>query len=248
MTEREGLAFAASAAEGLLREGTLDPSWTCAFLTLAETEPMESETWTPGFFKLQHFVCMYLPLRYRAWTKLNSKRNHETEGLLAGLVTAVTERLWRGFCHAAVRGTPMLTATLVQSVLGPANPMRLTGEERAVWGRRYTSEVKALSGRWRTLSSWPRWETMTLHVASFYVPMGIPNGTSINQERLAASQRQLLVDLAPHVHVDVLELIGRWFTVVEAPRDASGLPKADWNVDRTITLAGRAETEFLLLG
>lgn len=248
MSAREGLSFAEPAVEGLLREGKLEPRWVGAFFPLADEEPLDGETWTPAFFRLQHFVCMYLPMRYAVWRRSSGKRVPETEGLLATLVITVTERLWRGLCCAAARGAPKLSPMLVRSVLGPGNPLRSTGEERVAWGQRYAAEVKGLAGPWRARLSWPRWEAMALQVASFYAPMGLPVGANFDENRLTTSQRKLLEDLGPHVHVDVLELIGRWFAAAEALRDEAGVPLVDWNAGEKSKLIGRTETEFLLLG
>jgi hypothetical protein len=129
------------------------------------------------------------------------------------------------------------------------NPLRLSADALADWEHRYTTVVKETSSTWRTRKAWPRWEAMALHFASFYLPLGLP---SIVAESAAspenASQRRLLNDLAPHIHPDVVQLVGLWLAAAGAPRDEAGIPVVEWSPSVGRRLPGRTESEILLLG
>jgi hypothetical protein len=218
----------------------LDPRWVGAFFALPESEEDGAGTWTPDFFRLRHFVSMYLPLRYWAWTRSSGRRNRETELLLETLVVGTVETLWRGI---TAPGSP--DSELVGLVLGAENPLRLVGGERIAWEGRYTAVVKEMSHTWRARESWPRREAMALHVASFYLPLGLPPGPV--QGSVDSPQKRLLDGLASYVDPDVAELVGLWLSVAAAPRDDAGVPVVAWSTAAR-RLAGRTETEILLLG
>jgi hypothetical protein len=246
-TLERGVAFAAPAAQSLLRAGKLDPRWVGAFFALPKAERADESVWTPTFFALRHFVAMYLPLRYWAWARLSGKRNEETEGFLATLIVTIEEALWRGFVDAARLGAPTEGAELVRLVLGPENPLRLGADARADWERRYKASVKGMWSAWPPREAWPRCETMALHVASFYLPLGL-SPTLVVERSANASTRRLLDDLVPHVHPDVVQLVGLWLDAATAARDDAGVPVVGWRPATGRRLTGRTETEFLLLG
>jgi hypothetical protein len=244
--ESRGATFADPATQSLLQQGELDPRWVGTFFALPEADKADERAWEPEFFRLRHFVSMYLPLRYAAWARSSGKRNQETEGLLATLIVTVAETLWRGLVAAARLGGPTESAELVKLVLGAENPLRLTADSRGDWERRYKAAVRQMSAPWRARESWPRWEAMALHVASFYVPLGLP--PIIVERAENHSTRRLLDELAPHVHSDVVQLVGAWLDAAAALRDDAGVPIVGWNAATERKLTGRTETEILLVG
>ena len=245
------IAFAGPAARSLLQEGKLDPRWVGAFFAFASHEGCGSDqfTWPPAFFRLQHFVSMYLPLRYAAWTRLSGKRNPETEGTLATVVVTVAETLWRGLAGAARVGAMPDDAGVVDLVLGARNPLRLRDGERDDWDRRYLKALGILSATWSALDAWPRREAMALHAASFYLPLGLPPTLTASLVTIeSAVWDSLLGDLAADIHPDVLQLIRLWLTCATALRDEAGIPIVEWRSTQSHRLVGRTSTEFLLLG
>jgi hypothetical protein len=241
--------FARAVSRTLLREGTLDAQWVDALFKQAAPQKGDEHAWEPEFFRLRHFASTHLPIHYWAWTRARQDRNPETEKLLAALVVKVTIELWGGLCALPALDDPRSESTLTRLVLGASSPIALSGVARAEWDRRYRAALKECSFAWMRRDVWPRWHAMALHFASFYLPMGLPpDGAGFCDDNLDEAQAGLLEKLAPRLHPDVVELVGRWLAAASTPRDEDGIPLVDWEPVAGRNLAGRSEAERLLLG
>jgi len=231
------LDFAGPAAEALLQHAVLPAPWLHAYLALERPAP--GETWEPWLFRLRHFASTYLPIRYAA--RLGSApRDRETDQRLELLVLSSEQDLWSELAAAG----PSEESPLASLVLGARNPLRLHGSERAAWDAEYGETLKALGATWFDLPAWPRRDAMALHVASFYLPLGLPPDEPRFED--AAHERALPPHVAEVVHPDVARLAACWLALAGADRDSAGVPVAPWGA-RPRNYAGRTLAEWLIL-
>jgi hypothetical protein len=236
-----GIEFAAPAAQCLMEEGRFDPRWVSAFLTHTMTVRHDPDVWEPEYFRLQHFVVSYLPLRYWAWTRLAHARNPETEATLGMLILTVSETLWREACDTE---TGPDGSELARLVLGSGNPLRMSASALLVWQERFSSMLSNVSDPWKRLTTWPRWDAMALHFASFYLPFAL----AAERPPAIEGQSALLSDLAFKVDQEVLSVIRNWLLAAEAERNEAGIPVPNANAARGATLIERTRIEVLLMG
>ncbi len=207
-----------------------DPSGDCA-------------VWSRDYLRHQHFVSMYLPIRYWAWARMSQRRNAQTEAELGTLVATVAETLWGGLCEAG----PQPPDDLCAMVFGPENPLRLRDAERGAWAERFNVALDATAQAWRGATVLPRWEALSLHFVSFYLPMGAgPLGGAIGAGS-GSPRRRLFDALSERVHPDVVCVVRRWFEAAAAERDAAGVPIVEPFAEGGRELIARTRIEVLLL-
>jgi len=232
------LDFAYPAAESLAQAGVLSTRWAEMYFALEKPPP--GSTWEPALFRLRHFASTYLPLRYRSWWNSGGRRDHDTERLLEVVVLSSEQDLWSEL--AAAR--PAEESSLASLVLGSRNPLRLHGSERAAWDAEYSAALEELRPTWPDLPAWPRRDAMALHVASFYLPLGLPPRGQGPDD--AALERALPAHVAEVVHGDVALLAAHWLALAGADRDSAGVPVAPWSTGKR-NYAGRTIAEMLIL-
>ncbi len=232
------LDFAYAASESLVQEGVLPARWVDTYLALEKPAP--ASTWDPALFRLRHFTSTYLPIRYRTWRNLGGNRDRDTERLLERVVLSSEQDLWSEL--AAAR--PAQESSLASLVLGSRNPLRLHGTERAAWDAEYSAALEELRSTWPDLPAWPRRDAMALHVASFYLPLGLPPRAEASDD--AALERALPAHAAEVVHDDVALLAAHWLALAGADRDSAGVPVAPWSTGKR-SYAGRFIAEMLIL-
>ena len=235
------------AADALLQSGTFSVGSSEPLDDVASARPEGFETWPADYFRIQHVVSTYLPLRYWVWSRASGKRNTQTEQMLAHLIAETEEALWWGACRAGC--LTHQKCRLPDLVLGSGNPLQLSALDRATWNREYETALSEVRLMHEPGAPWPRWLAMALHFGSFYLPIGLP--PSVNRFGSDAEpvvpQPTLLNELKTFLHADVVRLIGCWLGATGMPRDAAGVPIVDWRVGAVAKLSGRTEEESLLL-
>lgn len=243
-------SFAHPAAQSLLESGQLDAKWISALRSIPNVLQIPSgDVWPASYFGLMHFSSMYLPLRYWAWSQLAGKRNASTEETLANLQIATEETLWGGAMFGIDAALNKHETDLVNLVFGQASPLNNDEKSLASWERRYLDALREVSAKWQHLELWPRWPSMAMHFASFYLDLRLTrNIDSILIGDVSTERRILLDHLSSNTSPAVSALVAIWLAAAAAPRDDAGTPLLGTRREGARRTNVRSPTEALLVG
>jgi hypothetical protein len=243
--------FAHSAGRSLLDRGEIHPQWLAAFLPQINDPANFSaqDTWPAGYIRLMHFASMYLPLRYASWTRREGRRNQHTEEILATVQLHIEETLWSRALEARMDSGSNAEAKVVALVLGERNPIGADDVKVDAWKDEFRTNLRAVGARWRLCSQWPRWPSIAVRFASFYLDLVLRREFEIPKiEAFSAGQRELLKALALRMPTRVVEAIAMWLAAVAALRDNSGTPKIGQSRSGGKSVGIGTTCEALMLG